>query len=111
MRDSEDHHVNEIFRVQHDVLRVQITVHHAGSMSRFQGPANLRNNPYRLFRRKLHFFADHHAKVAPFHEFHGDELKTLSLSKVEDANEVAVSNFASQDKFLFEAAEDFRIAG
>ena len=111
MRDAKVHHVDAILRVQHDVLRFQIAMNHAGSVGRFQRAANLGDDPYRLLRRKFSSFTEHGAKIAAFHELHGDELEPLGLSQVEDANDVAVGNFASQDQFLFEAAQDFRIAG
>src|SRR5690242_840470 len=111
MGDAKVHHENAVFRVQHDVLRFQVAVYHTGCVGRFQSAANLRDNLYRLIRRKFSFFLQHHAKIAALHELHGDELDPFGLSQIENANDVPVGNFASQDKFLFEAAEDFRIAG
>ena len=80
-------------------------------MGRFQRATNLGDDPYRLVRRKFSSFTEHGAKIAAFHELHGDELEPLGLSQVENANDVPVRNFASQDQLLFEAAEDFGIAG
>src|SRR6202171_4716164 len=105
------HHVNAVFPIQHDVLRFQIAMDHTGCVGRFQCAANLRDDLYRLVRRKFSSFTKHGAKIAAFHELHGDELEALGLSQIEDANDVAMRNFASEDQLLFEAAEDFRIAG
>ena len=35
----------------------------------------------------------------------------LRLSQIENANDVSVGDFAREDEFLFEASQDFRIAG
>src|ERR1700674_3743260 len=94
-----------------DVSRFQIAVNHAGCVGRFQCAANLRDDPYHLVRRKLWSFTEYGAKISALHELHGDELEPLGLSQIENANNVPVGNFASQDQFLFEAAEDFRITG
>src|SRR5438105_8490196 len=111
MRDAKVHHVNAILRVQHDVLRFQIAVNHTGSVCRFQCVANLGDDSNCLFERKFPSFPEHGAKVAALDVLHGDELEALGLSEVENADDIAVGNFASEDQLLFEPAQDFRIAG
>jgi hypothetical protein len=86
-------------------------VNHASGVCGSERAANLRDNPHCLFRRKFSSFTEHGAKVAALDELHGDELETLGLSQVENANDVPVGNFASEDQLLFEAAKDFRITG
>src|SRR4029077_20842072 len=39
------------------------------------------------------------------------ELEALGLTQIENANDIAVCNFASEDQLLFEAAKNFGIAG
>jgi len=109
MRDAKVHHVDAILRVQHDVLRFQIAMNHAGSVGRFQCAANLRDDPYRLVRRKFSSFTEHGAKIAASTNSMVMNLNPWPV-QIENTNDIAVGNFASQDQFLFEAEEDFRIA-
>src|SRR5579862_2537861 len=111
MRDAEIHYEDAILRVQHDILRFQIAVDDAGRVRGFERTTNLGDDRHRFFRRKFSSLPDHGTEIAAFHEFHRDELDTLRLAQIEYANDISVGDFTREDEFLFEAAENFRIAG
>jgi len=85
MRDAKVHHVDAILRVQHDVLRFQIAMNHAGSVGRFQCAANLRDDPYRVVRRKFSSFTEHgrEDRGLPTNSM-VNELEPLGLSQIEN---------------------------
>jgi len=100
MRDAKVHHVNAILRVQHDVLRLQIAVEpQPAGVCGFERTANLGDDPYRLLGWKFSSVPEHGTKIPAFHELHGDEFEALGLSQIENADDIPVSNFASQDQF------------
>jgi len=78
---------------------------------RFQGAANLRDDPHRFRRWKSSFFTQHGAKIAASTNSMVMNLNPLVFPRSKMRNYVPVSNFASQDEFLFEPEEDFWIAG
>ncbi len=51
------------------------------------------------------------AQVSPLHVLHGDISDSARLPQIVNADDVAVGNFSRQDEFLFEAPQDFRMAG
>jgi len=110
MRDAKVHHVNAVFRVHMMFCGLQIAVDHTGGVCGFdarQTCAMIRT----VLRRKFFLFTEHGAKVAAFHELHGDELEPLLVPESKMRMTFRCVTVASQDQFLFEAEEDFRIAG
>jgi len=77
----------------------------------FQSAADLQDYLCRFFRRQLSPFAQHRAKILAFQILHGDELETVGLSQVKNANDIAVGYLTSQDQFLLEALQNFGIGG
>src|SRR6266849_3840672 len=110
-RHAEIHHVDAPVLVHHDVLRLQVTMHDSCLVRRFQRGRNLQENWNRLFWTKFPFLIQKGAQILPLHVVHGDVSDSACLSQIENTNDVAVSNFASQDEFLFETPQDFRMAG
>src|ERR1700689_5216065 len=60
---------------------------------------------------ELPFFVDQTLEVASLDILHGDELDALGLTEIENADDVTMGHFAREDEFLFEAAQDFGMAG
>ncbi len=86
-------------------------MHHAGRMRGIQRGSNLQNDRNRFVDRQLPFFMNDSAKVPPFDELHGDELDSLGLPEIKNANDVAVRDLAREDQLLLESAENFGMAG
>ena len=79
------------------------------SVGGFQSAANLEHDSGRLLGRKLALFNQQLTEVPALHEVHGDELDSVGLSEIINANDVFMRDLAGENQFLLEAAEDFRI--
>src|SRR5208283_2132521 len=97
--------------IAHDVLRLQVAVDHAHSVSGFERAANLLNDLNRLFWWKFLFLQDQTAQVLAFDELHGYELHTIGVTKIVDADHIFVSDLMRQQEFLLESRQNRRIGG
>ena len=79
------------------------------AVSGFERPTDLQDYACGVLRRQLSLLTKNRTKVLTFEVFHRDEFEAVGLSQIENTNDVAVSNLASQDQLLLEALEDFRI--
>ncbi len=79
-----------------------IAVDHALDVGGFQGPANLEHDASSLLGCELASFEQQLAEVLPFHEIHGDELDSVGLSKIENANDVFMRDLTRENQFLLE---------
>ena len=68
---------------------------------------DLEHDGNRFLRGELPLFMDQALEVTPLHVLHGDELDSLGLPQIENADHVAMRYFAGQDQLLFEAAQNF----
>src|SRR6266404_1776612 len=78
-------------------------------MCGFQSAANLEHDASRLLRCELASFEQNGTQVLPFHKIHGDELESVSLSEIKNANDIFMRDLTGENQLLFEAAKDFRI--
>ena len=105
-RQAKVHHQNAARLVAHDVLRLQIAMDDSRCVRGVQRHADLANDIHRFIRRELSHFAVQLPKVAPLHEFHGDELHAVRFGKIVDADDVLVRHLVRGHQFLFESRED-----
>ncbi len=62
-------------------------------------------------RCQLPLFMKQGPQISPFHILHGDKSHPVGLPEIEDADDVPVGHFPRENEFLFEAPENFRMAG
>ena len=86
-------------------------MHHAFAMSDFQGAADLKNDAGSLVGWQLTLFIEDSTEILPLQILHRDELEAVRLTKIENADDVAVCDLAGEDEFLLEAPQHFRIGG
>ena len=110
-RDAEIHDVDAAIFIGHHVLRFQIAMNDTRRVRRIQRRRNLQNDRNRFVYRQLPFFVNQPAKVSPFDELHRDELDSLRLAEIENANDVAMRHFARKDQLLLKPPQNFRMAG
>ena len=104
-RDAEIHHDHPAALVHHDVLRLQVAVHHSFGVRRIQRRASLVNDVGAFLIAQ--FFFGQGAQVLPLDKLHGDELDAVDFAKIENANHIFVGDFARQDQLLLEAPQHF----
>ena len=108
---SEIHHRHFAVHIQHDVLRLQVAVHHSFAVRRFERETHLLHHTYDFFIAQLPFFRDEGFEVLSLDEFHRDELDPVGLSEIENSNHVFVGYLPREDEFLLEARENLRVHG
>ena len=54
---------------------------------------------------------DESAQVLAFHELHGDELHTIGVAEIVDANYISMGDLMSEQKLLLKPRQDGRIRG
>ncbi len=86
-------------------------MHHSRVMRRIQRRCNLQEYGYGFLRSQLPFVMQKGAQISPLDVLHGDVSDPARLPQIENADDVAVGNFARENEFLFEAPQDFRMAG
>ena len=105
--DAEVHDPDDPAAVDHDVLRLEVPVHHALAVGFGEAAQHLLHERQRLGDGDFFFLVQHLAQVRPFDELHGEELRPLELAEVVDADDVLVGDFAREDQLLLEALENF----
>src|SRR5712692_3466944 len=111
MGDAKVHHHNAALRLDQNVVRFQVAVHHAFGVCRLQSPADLVDDLDFFFERERRAIVQKRVEVAALHEFHGDEFDALRFAKIENADDIAVGDLARKDQFLLEALKYFRLPG
>jgi len=90
-------------------LRLQVAVDNPLACAASSARQILQNNASRRLWRQLSFSRRTTRQVLTFKVLHCDEFEAVGLPQIENANDVAMRNLASQDQFLLEALEDFRL--
>ena len=109
-RDAEVHHRDFAKLIHHDVLGLQVPVHHAFRVRGLQGFGDLPDDRRRRLRRILPALGQRGPEVLSLDVLHGDELDPLGFPQVINADHIFVSNLTRQNQFLLEPREDFRVA-
>ena len=105
VRNSEVHHDHTAGVVDHDVLRLEIAMHHAFRMRSIQRVANLADNTDRLFGRKFAAFDDPALQIAAIDVLHRDEFHAVGFADVENPHDVAMRDLPGENQLLLEAFE------
>ena len=110
-RDAEIHDVDAAILVGHHILGFQVAVHDSRGMRGFESRGDLQDDGNGFVGGELPFFVDQALEVTSLDILHGDELDALRLPEIENADDVAMGDFAREDQFLLEPAKDFGMAG
>jgi hypothetical protein len=108
---SEVGDTNQAFPVDQYVLRFEVLVDDALAMGGGQPLANLTQDAGRGLLRKFSRGPDEIGQGLAFDVLHGDELDSLDLAQVIQADHVLLGDRPAQEGFLFELADEVVISG
>ena len=92
--------------VEQNVLRLQVAVNHAFGVRGFQGGAQLLGDGHRPAYRQASLAPQQLVQIFALHVGHGDELGSIGLAQVVNAQNVLVGYLAGQQQFLAKALAD-----
>src|ERR1035437_508915 len=105
-RQAEVHDYDPPLFVAHDVLRLKIPMNDAYGMGCFQGAADLPHDFHRFRWRKYLLLDDQAVQVLALDVLHGDELDSIGIAQVVNADHVLVRDLMGQHKLLLEALKN-----
>ena len=86
-------------------------MNHADSVRRLQGAADLLHDLDGFFRSELLLFLNERAQIVTLDKLHGDELHSVGVAEIVDANDILVSDLMGEQEFLLESRQDRCIGG
>src|SRR5207248_11764777 len=94
-RQAEVHDQNASGLIPHDVLRLQIAMNDADAMRCFKCAADLLHALNSFCGAELSLLMDEGAEILALDIFHGDELQSLGLAEVVNADNVLMRDLPS----------------
>ena len=95
--------------IEHDVLRLHVSMDHGFAVSSVQGGAQLLGNVESALDGELPLRLQDVMEVGAVDEGHRNELRPGNIAQIVNAENVPVRNLAGQQQLLLEALHGFRM--